>query len=55
MTTRIGINGSGRVGRALTRVAPERDDLEVVAVTARLADLAALVGRRRCEGGASWR
>jgi glyceraldehyde 3-phosphate dehydrogenase len=32
MTTRVGINGFGRIGRALTRLALERTDLEVVAV-----------------------
>jgi glyceraldehyde 3-phosphate dehydrogenase len=32
MTTRIGINGFGRVGRVFTRIARERTDLEVVAV-----------------------
>jgi glyceraldehyde 3-phosphate dehydrogenase len=32
MTTRIGINGFGRIGRAFTRLALDRDDLEVVAV-----------------------
>ena len=32
MATRIGINGFGRIGRALTRLAAERPDLEVVAV-----------------------
>ncbi len=32
MTTRVGINGFGRIGRAFTRIALERTDLEVVAV-----------------------
>ncbi len=32
MTTRVGINGFGRIGRAFTRLALERADLEVVAV-----------------------
>jgi len=32
MTIRVGINGFGRIGRALTRLALERTDLEVVAV-----------------------
>ena len=32
MTTRVGINGFGRVGRAFLRRTLERDDLEVVAV-----------------------
>jgi glyceraldehyde 3-phosphate dehydrogenase len=32
MATRIGINGFGRIGRALVRCCLERDDLEVVAV-----------------------
>jgi glyceraldehyde 3-phosphate dehydrogenase len=32
MTTRIGINGFGRIGRALVRRTLERDDLQVVAV-----------------------
>ena len=32
MTTRIGINGFGRIGRAFTRLALDRADLEVVAV-----------------------
>jgi glyceraldehyde 3-phosphate dehydrogenase len=32
MTTRVGINGFGRIGRALTRLALERTDLEVMAV-----------------------
>jgi glyceraldehyde-3-phosphate dehydrogenase/erythrose-4-phosphate dehydrogenase len=34
MTTRVGINGLGRIGRAVTRLALERTDLEVVAVNA---------------------
>jgi glyceraldehyde 3-phosphate dehydrogenase len=32
MTTRVGINGFGRIGRSLTRLALDRGDLEVVAV-----------------------
>jgi len=32
MTTTVGINGFGRIGRAFMRRALERDDLEVVAV-----------------------
>ncbi len=32
MTTRIGINGFGRIGRSLVRCSLERDDLEIVAV-----------------------
>jgi glyceraldehyde 3-phosphate dehydrogenase len=32
MTTRVGINGFGRIGRAFTRMALDRGDLEVVAV-----------------------
>ncbi len=32
MTARVGINGFGRIGRAFTRLALERTDLEVVAV-----------------------
>ncbi len=32
MTTRIGINGFGRIGRALVRCSLDRDDLEIVAV-----------------------
>jgi glyceraldehyde 3-phosphate dehydrogenase len=32
MTTRIGINGFGRIGRALVRCSLDRDDLEVAAV-----------------------
>jgi glyceraldehyde 3-phosphate dehydrogenase len=32
MATRVGINGFGRVGRAFTRYAAQRDDIEVVAV-----------------------
>src|SRR5580698_6817542 len=32
MTTKVGINGFGRIGRAFTRLALERTDLEVVAV-----------------------
>jgi glyceraldehyde 3-phosphate dehydrogenase (phosphorylating) len=32
MTTRVGINGFGRIGRAFTRLALERADLKVVAV-----------------------
>src|ERR1700761_820217 len=32
MTTRVGINGFGRIGRAFTRLALDRDGLEVVAV-----------------------
>ena len=32
MTTRVGINGFGRIGRALTRLALDHADLEVVAV-----------------------
>ena len=32
MTTRVGINGFGRIGRAFTRIVLDRTDLEVVAV-----------------------
>jgi glyceraldehyde 3-phosphate dehydrogenase len=32
MTARIGINGFGRIGRAFTRLALDRADLEVVAI-----------------------
>lgn len=32
MTTRVGINGFGRIGRAFTRLALDRADLEVIAV-----------------------
>ncbi len=32
MTTKVGINGFGRIGRAFTRIALDRTDLEVVAV-----------------------
>ena len=32
MVTRVGINGFGRIGRAFTRLALDRADLEVVAV-----------------------
>ena len=32
MTTRVGINGFGRIGRAFTRLAVDRGDLEVVGV-----------------------
>ncbi len=32
MTTKVGINGFGRIGRAFTRLALDRTDLEVVAV-----------------------
>ncbi|MGD8377250.1 MAG: type I glyceraldehyde-3-phosphate dehydrogenase [Acidobacteriota bacterium] len=32
MTTRIGINGFGRIGRSVLRILTERDDMEVVAV-----------------------
>jgi glyceraldehyde 3-phosphate dehydrogenase (phosphorylating) len=32
MSTRIGINGFGRIGRAFYRIARDRDDLQVVAV-----------------------
>src|ERR1700733_12937599 len=32
MTTRVGINGFGRVGRAFLRRALKRDNLEVVAI-----------------------
>jgi glyceraldehyde 3-phosphate dehydrogenase len=32
MTTRVGINGFGRIGRAFTRLALDRAGLEVVAV-----------------------
>ncbi|MBV9203915.1 MAG: type I glyceraldehyde-3-phosphate dehydrogenase [Actinobacteria bacterium] len=32
MATRVGINGFGRIGRVFTRIALERDDVEVVAV-----------------------
>jgi glyceraldehyde 3-phosphate dehydrogenase len=32
MTTRVGINGFGRIGRTFTRIALERTDLQVVAV-----------------------
>ena len=33
MTTRVRINGFGRIGRTFTRLALERTDLEVVAVS----------------------
>ena len=33
MTIRVGINGCGRIGRAFVRLALERDDLQVVAVS----------------------
>ena len=46
MTTRVGINGFGRVGRAFLRRALERDDLNEWGYTCRLTDLAAIVGRR---------
>jgi len=36
MSTRVGINGFSRIGRAFTRLAAERPDLEVVAVNADL-------------------
>src|SRR5579862_1461610 len=32
MTVRVGINGFGRIGRAFTRLALERTDLQVVAI-----------------------
>ena len=32
MTTRVGINGFGRIGRAFTRISLERTDLQVVAI-----------------------
>ena len=32
MTTRVGINGFGRVGRAFARLALDRDDLEIAAI-----------------------
>ena len=32
MTTRVGVNGFGRIGRAFVRLAMERGDLEVVAI-----------------------
>ena len=32
MTTRVGINGFGRVGRAFARLALDRDDLEITAI-----------------------
>lgn len=32
MITRVGINGFGRIGRAFTRLALDRADLEVMAV-----------------------
>src|SRR5208282_6585483 len=32
MTTRVGINGFGRIGRVFTRLALERTDLQVVGV-----------------------
>jgi glyceraldehyde 3-phosphate dehydrogenase (phosphorylating) len=32
MTTRAGINGFGRVGRAFARLAVDRDDLEIAAI-----------------------
>jgi glyceraldehyde-3-phosphate dehydrogenase/erythrose-4-phosphate dehydrogenase len=32
MTVKVGINGFGRIGRAFTRLALERTDLQVVAV-----------------------
>ncbi len=39
--TRVGINGTGRVGRAFLRLAEERADLEVVAIND-VADIATL-------------
>jgi glyceraldehyde 3-phosphate dehydrogenase len=41
MTTRVGINGFGRIGRAFTRLALDRADLDVVAVND-ITDAAAL-------------
>ena len=32
MTVKIGINGFGRIGRQIFRIAWEKDDVEVVAV-----------------------
>jgi glyceraldehyde 3-phosphate dehydrogenase (phosphorylating) len=32
MATRVGINGFGRVGRAFTRYAAQRGDIEMVAI-----------------------
>lgn len=32
MTTRIGINGFGRIGRSAFKIAFERDDLDIVAI-----------------------
>jgi glyceraldehyde 3-phosphate dehydrogenase len=32
MTTRIGINGFGRIGRSVLRIAQERDDVEIVGI-----------------------
>ena len=32
MTTRVGINGFGRVGRAFARLALDRDDLQIAAI-----------------------
>jgi glyceraldehyde-3-phosphate dehydrogenase/erythrose-4-phosphate dehydrogenase len=32
MTTRVGINGFGRIGRAFARLTLDREDLELVAV-----------------------
>lgn len=35
MTTRIGINGFGRIGRLALRIAQDRDDIEIAAVNSR--------------------
>jgi glyceraldehyde 3-phosphate dehydrogenase len=51
-TVHIGLNGLGRIGRALLRVAHVRDDVEVVAVNERLpaSALAGLVARDTIHG-----
>ena len=35
MTINIAINGFGRIGRCVTRIAAERDDIRITAVNAR--------------------
>ena len=60
MTSRVGINGSERIGRSFTRLALERADLKMIAVNdvteagtlAHLLAIDSAYGRLRPDGGA---
>ena len=51
MTTRVGINGFGRIGRAFTRLALDRADLEALAATDSGSGALMLVVSARGAGG----